>query len=190
MRRVILIGDSIRMGYQPYVAAALSGMAEVWGPEANGGPSANVLGHLDEWVLDREADVIHLNCGLHDVARFAEQERRSHVTVDGYRANLRAVFERIVKGHCGRLIWARTTPVIEVWHNTTKDRWRYNGDIAQFNAAADELAGEFGLPRHDLHGIVMSAGPGNLLVGDGAHYTPAGSAMLGAAVARFVGRYL
>ena len=34
---VVLIGDSIRMGYQPFVTEALAGEAEIWAPEENGG---------------------------------------------------------------------------------------------------------------------------------------------------------
>ena len=30
---VVLIGDSIRMGYQPFVTEALAGEAEIWAPE-------------------------------------------------------------------------------------------------------------------------------------------------------------
>ena len=47
---IVLIGDSIRMGYQDHVASELAGRAEVWVPEENGGDSRNVLAHLDQWV--------------------------------------------------------------------------------------------------------------------------------------------
>ena len=48
MERVILIGDSIRKGYQEIVRQELVGEVEVWGPEENGRDSQNVLNHLDE----------------------------------------------------------------------------------------------------------------------------------------------
>src|SRR5262245_20817742 len=59
--RVVLIGDSIRLGYAPRVAARLSGKAVVVSPTENGGDSASVLAHLDEWVLREKPDVVHLN---------------------------------------------------------------------------------------------------------------------------------
>ena len=65
--KVILIGDSIRMGYQALVAEQLDGQGEVWGPQQNGGDSRNVLAHLEEWVLDQDAALLHMNCGLHDL---------------------------------------------------------------------------------------------------------------------------
>ena len=66
---VVLIGDSIRMGYQDHVVSQLAGRAEVWAPEENGGDSRNVLAHLDQWVFVRQPDLVHVNCGLHDLKR-------------------------------------------------------------------------------------------------------------------------
>ena len=51
------------------VAARLKGKAVVVSPPENGGDSANVLAHLDEWVLKQKPDIVHLNCGLHDLKR-------------------------------------------------------------------------------------------------------------------------
>ena len=59
MKRIILVGDSIRMGYQETVRAELVGWADVWTPEQNGGTSENVLAHLDECVVDHNTRVIH-----------------------------------------------------------------------------------------------------------------------------------
>jgi len=68
-RRVVLIGDSIRMGYQAVVQRELEGIAQVSGPEQNGGTSGHVLANLEAWVLAQgpAPDVVHLTCGLHAV---------------------------------------------------------------------------------------------------------------------------
>jgi len=50
---VVLVGDSIRLGYAPRVAERLSGKAVVISPAENGGDSANVLAHLSYWHGDR-----------------------------------------------------------------------------------------------------------------------------------------
>ena len=47
MKKLVLVGDSIRMGYQAYVMRELFGFSDVWVPEQNGGNSANVQKHLD-----------------------------------------------------------------------------------------------------------------------------------------------
>src|SRR3954466_247399 len=65
--KVVLIGDSIRMGYAPLVAKRLEGKAVVLSATANGGDSGNVLKNLDEWAIKAQPAVIHFNCGLHDL---------------------------------------------------------------------------------------------------------------------------
>ena len=42
MQQLILIGDSIRMGYQADVIRELTELADVWAPTQNGGNSANI----------------------------------------------------------------------------------------------------------------------------------------------------
>ena len=54
--KVVLVGDSIRLGYAPLVAGKLDGKAVVVSPKANGGDSTNVLKHLDEWVIREKPD--------------------------------------------------------------------------------------------------------------------------------------
>ena len=84
----MLVGDSIRLGYAPRVAERLTGKAVVISPPENGGDSANVLAHLDEWVIRLKPDVVHLNCGLHDLKR-AKNDGRHQVELDRYKENLR-----------------------------------------------------------------------------------------------------
>jgi hypothetical protein len=115
-RSVILIGDSIRIGYTPIVARALTGQADIWAPQENGGTSANVLAHLDEWVLPRGPDVVHLNCGLHDL-KTEFGANTTAVPLDAYAGNLEAIFGWIAQRTSATLIWASTTPVNERWHH-------------------------------------------------------------------------
>src|SRR5207249_3545666 len=67
--RVLLLGDSIRLGYAQRAAALLAGTAVVASPTANGGDSANVLRHLSDWLASAQPEVVHFNCGLHDLKR-------------------------------------------------------------------------------------------------------------------------
>src|SRR5437763_10538543 len=81
--KVVLVGDSIRLGYAPLVAKRLSGKARVVSVEANGGDSANVLAHLDEWVIREKPAVVHLNCGLHDL-KLSKKTKRHQVSPEQY----------------------------------------------------------------------------------------------------------
>jgi lysophospholipase L1-like esterase len=185
VKQVILIGDSIRMGYQPIVQHALAGQADVWAPQENGGTSANVLAHLDEWVLSRNPDIVHLNCGLHDLKTEFDAGTTT-VPLNKYRANLEAIFTRIKERTTTKLIWASTTPVNERWHHANKTFDRFEADVRAYNAAAIQIAGRLDVQIDDLYAVVKDAGRDDYLAQDGVHFSPEGYLLLGTAVADYI----
>jgi lysophospholipase L1-like esterase len=182
VKNVILIGDSIRMGYQPIVQQALRGQVEVWAPKKNGGTSANVLAHLEEWVLSRSPDIVHLNCGLHDLKTEFGGDTTA-VPLDAYKKNLQAIFGQITRQTTAILIWASTTPVNEKWHHQNKPFDRFEADVRAYNDAAAQVAARYGVQIDDLFQVVMNAGRDDHLGQDGVHFTPKGYALLGQSVA-------
>lgn len=172
-----IIGDSIAMAYGPLVKELLAGQVEVWPPEENAGTSENVLAHLDEWVLGRPANLVHLNCGLHDLA-IDEGRQHRRVDVDRYTANLARIFSHIRDGSPARLVWATITPVIdERQEGVTACR---EADVLRYNAAALQVAHD--LPINDLHQAIIQGGPEECICEDGMHVTPRGNALLAEAV--------
>ncbi|MFO0890403.1 MAG: GDSL-type esterase/lipase family protein [Isosphaeraceae bacterium] len=181
--RIVLIGDSIRLGYAPAVAARLAGKAVVLSPSENGGDSGNVLAHLDEWVIRQKPDVIHLNCGLHDLKR-SKKDGRHQVELDRYEANLRRIVARIREATDAALVFANTTPILDDRHARRKaDFDRTEADVRRYNSTALAVMSELGVPVHDLHGIVEFGGPEAMLGPDGTHYTDAASERLAETVA-------
>ena len=65
--RVLIIGDSISIGYTLDVRALLKGKANVHRIPTNGGPTTNGLKNIQAWLGDGKWDVIHFNWGLHDL---------------------------------------------------------------------------------------------------------------------------
>ena len=112
---VALVGDSIRLGYAPLVTRLLEGAARVVSPQPNGGDSARVLQHLEEWVLRERPDVVHLNCGLHDLKR-SKETGAYQVPLAQYEANLREIVERLRRGGGATLLFASTTPILDDRH--------------------------------------------------------------------------
>ena len=189
MKRVILIGDSIRMGYRPTVQKLLGQQVELWAPQENGGTSANVLAHLDEWALARRPDVLHLNCGLHDLkTEFGSASQA--IPLAEYEANLRQIVERIVEQGTTQLIWAATTPVNELWHHAHKTFDRSEADVRAYNDIAQRIVVAHGVPINDLYQVIMDAGRDEHLAPDGVHFSPTGYALLGQAVANAIRVYL
>lgn len=185
---VVLIGDSIRMGYQKYVQTELSGFAEIWGSEENGGSSQQVLEYLDS-VIERSPDVVHINAGLHDLRR-PFGSTANQVTLENYYRNISEITELIRAGTQARLIWATSTPFNEELHSEVHaelgDFRRFAVDVNTYNEGLFDQAQILDLEINDLNAVVMKAGPDKILSQDGVHFTDDGYAVLGKAVADFI----
>ena len=188
MKKVILVGDSIRRGYEPVAVRELKGWAEVIEMGSiQGGNTRNLLAHLDEWVIARDPDIVHLNAGLHDMARAPGPGPENRVPLDEYRANLERILQTLQRETRAALIFALTTPVdLGRQLAIAKGVNRTSEDVAAYNAAAAEIASGFGAAVNDLHTAVVEAGSGELLDEDGVHFTAAGDEVLGRAVAAAV----
>jgi len=108
--RVLLIGDSISIGYTLPARDALEGKANVHRIPENAGPTTNGVQNIDAWLGKGKWDVIHFNFGLHDLKYMFDNERQ--VTPADYERNLRRIVFRL-KQTGAKLIFAATTPVPE-----------------------------------------------------------------------------
>ena len=186
--KVVLIGDSIRMGYAPLVAKLLDGKAIVISQSANGEDSGNVLRHLDEWVINEKPDVVHINAGLHDLKL---KDRTYQVPLGEYQKNLKTILERIQKETKAKIIFATTTPIVDDLHAQRKAGFdRFEADVQKYNVAAVSVMKQAGVPINDLHQLIESGGRQTLMNSDGTHYTPEGYARLAAAVTNNILRSL
>lgn len=184
---IVLVGDSIRMGYDNMVAEMLKGKANVVFAETkNGGPSDRVLENLDEWVIDQKPAVVHFNCGLHDL-KLSRSAKTYQVPIDAYEKNLRQIVDRIQKETSARLIFATTTPIQDKLHAKRKgDMDRLEADVKRYNEVALRVMKEKGVEVNDLHAVVEKAGVAKMQKTDGTHYTPDGSKVLAEAVVKSV----
>jgi dienelactone hydrolase len=186
--KVVLIGDSIRLGYAPLVAKKLAGTAEVVNFPEPIGDTTVVLKNLDTWLAGKPA-VVHINSGLHDLKR--DKTAKSHqVSIEKYEQHLKAIIERIRMG-TPNVVFANTTPILDDRHARRKASFdRFEKDVKDYNAVALKTMASLGVPVNDLHRIVTDAGPEAMLGRDGTHFTPAGSERLADAVADCVRRQL
>ena len=179
--RVLLLGDSIRMSYQPHVARLLDGKAEVVGPPDNCQYSLYTLSSLDRWIGDLgEPDIVHWNNGLHDAGH---NPARSpvQIPIDMYRANLEFILNRLTS-MTPNVIWATIAPV----HpgrpfRDTEWSWR-NEEIDRYNDVARKLMAGRGVPINDLHTLVWN-NVSEFLSDDQLHLSLAGQEACARAVA-------
>jgi lysophospholipase L1-like esterase len=182
----VLIGDSICMGYRPLVQQRLSEIVNILGIAGNGGDSSRILENLDEWMISRDADLIHFNCGLHDL-KFERGTNAYQQPLEVYEANLRKIVTRLQKGTAkAHLVWATTTPVIDERHNAVKGFDRYQRDVEAYNRVATIIMTEAGIPINDLHSAIQNDDVEACLGADGVHMTERGNKVLTDAVCRFI----
>jgi lysophospholipase L1-like esterase len=165
----------------------LAAGAEVTGPTENCQSSEEIKARLREWVLDHRPNVVHLNCGLHDLRRDPGAEG-SRITLADYSANLEQIFASLTAARVGTLVWATTTPIDEARHQARRPSQRAESDFVAYNSAAEAVAKRFGLVVNDLYGAVVAAGKAMLLADDSVHFTPRGYELLAHHVGLAIGR--
>ena len=185
---VLLIGDSISIGYHLDARKALAGKANVFRPKTNCGPTTRGLEEIEQWLGDRRWDVVHWNFGLHDLkylgpngenlADPAAETSHPQVPIDAYKANIKTLAERIKK-QAKVVIWRETTPVPE------GAAGRVPGDAKRYNAAAAEAIAEVGGIATDPF-FAFAESVADLQQPANVHYSAEGSRALGEHVAEVV----
>lgn len=184
MKKVVLIGDSIRLGYQPYLTELLKGRAEVGGIEDNGRFSLytawNVLPFLK--ATGSEADVIHWNNGLWDASRPIAAAGRL-VSNAEYARNLRAILGELRRRRPNAaVVFATSTPT------RPENQLTHNADVMELNEVAKAVMSDEGVEINDLYAFV-AARP-QYICDDYIHLTPEGYAAVAGQVAAAVEKYL
>ena len=179
--RVLLIGDSISIGYTTPVRELLKGKANVHRIPVNGGATDVGLTNIDDWLGEGKWDVIHFNFGLHDAKYLSETELRQ--PREQYVKNLKTLVDRMQQTKA-KLIFATTTPTPEVLGPT-----RRFDKISERNALAVELMKSEGVAIDDLFAVVVPVEEKIRRPND-LHYTPEGYALLAKAVAESIASQL
>ena len=182
--KVVLIGDSIRMGYQPFVARKLDGEADVWGPAANCRHSLWALDHFDPWVVEQAPDLVHVNFGIHDAVVMADGGFQ--VCPQQYRMCLQRFIDRVAGLDGTTMIWGSTTPRFRPTEGVAMADWPKMLEIDTYNATALELVTRAGLAVDDLHQTILDSGFAECLTDDGCHMTEHGNEALSDAVVQAV----
>ncbi len=171
--RVLLIGDSISVGYHTAVQKELDGLYYV--------DRFSTSKFISDPFFRRELELyaseytyrcIHFNHGLHGLD-FPLEVYRDH-----YRRPLEMLLAR-----CPRVILALSTPITEVDHPDVLSA-ELNPVVLARNEAVLRLAEEYRLPVNDLYEAV--AGKPSIRKADGYHYTEEGAALQGKQVAQAV----
>ena len=155
--KVLIIGDSISLGYTPFVMQALEAKAFVEhnkDPD-NAGDTGRGIENIDKWLGDTEWDVIHFNWGLWDICHRVEGKRNLEgpiaATPEEYEEQLTKLVKRL-KETGAALIWAPITYVQGGWG-------RVKGDEIKYNAIAEKIMKEHGVKINDIHALTATFPP-------------------------------
>jgi lysophospholipase L1-like esterase len=191
--RVLLIGDSISIGYTVAVRKLLAGKANVHRIPTNGRYASHGAEHLDKWLGEGNWDVVHFNWGLWDLCyRHPESKTQGNrdkergtltATPEAYRQSLEQCVARLKKTGAV-LIWCETTPVPK------GEAGRVEEDALRYNAVARKVMEANGIAINPLHGHALKRLPGIASKPGDVHFTREGYDYLAEQVARVIGEAL
>lgn len=182
MKQVLLLGDSIRLNYQPLVKEKLDGLAEVVGPVDNCRFAKYTLWYVNQWLDEHgKPDIIHWNNGLWDVFHYNEEMGIS-TPLEEYKSYIKKIL-KVFKRTGSKIIWATTTPAKP--QNINYD----NNEIDRYNDEIIKYMVEEQIEINDLNKIVKS-NIDSYIADDNLHLSEAGKEVCAEAVAKAIKKYL
>ncbi|MEE4285880.1 MAG: SGNH/GDSL hydrolase family protein [Mariniphaga sp.] len=180
---VLILGDSISIGYTPFVQEYLKGRANVFRPMLENGKPENCAGttkgveNIDRWLGSKKWDIIHFNFGLHDIKhvdpvtgensqnpKHPQQANRKQ-----YKKNLEIIAEKL-KNTGAKLIFATTTP----YPDEVEGPLRKPGMPQKYNRIAVKIMNKNGILINNLHAFMVPR-MAELQLPNNVHFTEQGS---------------
>jgi lysophospholipase L1-like esterase len=190
MKNVLLLGDSIRLLYQPLVKEKLSGRANVYGPGENGRWSGYTLNSLRFWLpfdspwTQEETlplpDIVHWNNGIWDMADDYGLGQ-PFTSPEEYVSALERTIS-VLRKLCGdnvAIIMATTTPTADTDPTAPHE----------YNELLKQVAAKHNIEVNDLFAAIVTDIPGNISP-DRVHLSEAGTELAAEQVAACIEKYL
>ncbi len=179
---ILIIGDSISIGYTPFVRELLKYTATVVRPMLDDGSPENCSGttkgveNIDRWIGNAKWDVIHFNFGLHDLKHVDPvtgegSNNPNHplqADLKQYKKNLEIIVEKL-KATGAKLIFATTTP----YPGKTTGPLREPGMPEKYNHVAIKIMNKNNIVINDLY-TFMQPRITELQIPENVHFTPEG----------------
>lgn len=184
VKNVLIIGDSISIGYTSFVEKALAPDVIIMHNPGNGGSTIRGTENIEKWLDNKQWDVIIFNFGLHDLV-YKDQDNKYDVingkvsvSLEEYKKNLEAIIVKL-KETTATLIFVNTTVVPE------NSVGRKVEDPAKYNEVAQEVMFRNGIQVVDLYTASLLIHPQNSQQGN-VHYTPVGYEQLATHIIKII----
>tara|TARA_R110001592_G_scaffold127079_3_gene338633 strand:+ start:560 stop:1222 length:663 start_codon:yes stop_codon:yes gene_type:complete len=192
--RILIVGDSISIGYTPFVKNHFANKAEVVHNPGNAQHTGKGLANIKEWIGDGNWDIVQINWGLWDMCyRHPDskvQGKRDKIKGDitfelaTYKAQLDSIVSIIKQSTDAKIVFVTTSYV------PTKEAGRFTSDPLKYNAAAKEVMKKHGVVVNDIYkksiAIHNKYGKGN----DDVHYEEVGYKKLSELIIKFLEKEL
>ena len=177
MKKIILLGDSIRLGYGRRVCELLGDEYAVWQPDDNCRFASYTLRMLYDYREQlKGADLIHFNCGLWDMCDLFGDGPFTPMEV--YVEQMVRI-AKILKTYAPVVVFATTTP-------PSPEMWGHDMDrVRAYNAAAMAALEPLGVLFNDLF-TPVAEDIDRMISEDLLHATPYGVEILAHQVADLI----
>ena len=154
--KIVLMGDSLRMGYGPSVEEYFKNAGyDFYQPKDNCRFAKYFLRMLfDEKEILKDADIIHFNIGHWDLCQLYD-DKETFSSIEEYRNNLIRIVKLLLQ-ITPKLIFATTTPV------RLENPYNDNKIIDEFNNVAVAVMKEYGVQINDLNSLLRDDIYGNI----------------------------
>lgn len=188
--KILIIGDSISIGYTPFVKNHFSDKAIVKHNPGNAQHTGTGLKKIQEWIGDEDWDIIQFNWGLWDLCyRHADskvQGNRDKIhgditfSLEDYKKNLEAIVQVIKQTSDAHLIFVTTSYVPE------DEAGRNREDAQKYNKVAKRIMKKYDVKVNDIYreskSIHKKFGKGT----DDVHYLEQGYEQLSKKIVEFL----
>jgi hypothetical protein len=186
--KVLIMGDSISIGYTSHVIENLKGVAEVRRHKGNAGPTIRGVAKIEEWLGKWKWDVIHFNWGLWDI--YGWEYHKDDRSPEAYGKRLESLVGRLKKTGA-KLIWATTTPACPANETTMERRFKQKVWIStelerKYLEVALAVMKKYGVKVNDLHAFMKPRWNKYAIADNNVHFTKLGSQKLGEQVAKAI----
>lgn len=175
---ILIIGDSISIGYFPFIEKAFEGKAAVVHNPGNAQHTGVGLEKIHEWLGNTKWDIIQFNWGLWDLCyRNPESDNYGHLdkvngqmttNLEQYKEQLNAIVKILKTSTNARLIYVTTTYVPE------NEPGRHKEDAINYNSAAMEVMRGNGIMINDIYSKSISIHQKYCVKNNNVHYTNEG----------------
>ncbi|MBC7416621.1 MAG: SGNH/GDSL hydrolase family protein [Pedobacter sp.] len=147
-KKILIIGDSISMGYTPYVRKYFLGNIFIEHNFENAQHTMNGLKKIDQWLGNTRWDIIQFNFGLWDISHnlpIKYPNSRVSCSVEQYTANLDSIVSHIKRKSNAKLVYVTTTYV------PPKDARRREEEVIMYNEAAKKVMEKRAVMVNDIY---------------------------------------